>query len=99
MAPVRVGVTPMLDYPRRNRDRKGCPDVAERSLYHRAPLGSITGCTADGPRGFLYSLRPARGRHSQEPLRLSGPRWHGLLEDRVRRARAAPPGAPEGRRI
>src|SRR5215207_1352515 len=94
MSPVKAEVTLMLDYPRRSRDRKGC-HVAERSLVHRPPLRPITGRVADGPRDVLYSLRPDWGEHSQEPLRLFRARWHGVLEDHVRRARAAPPGAPE----
>ena len=95
MVPVKTGITPVLDYPRRSHDRKGYHYVAERSLSRFTLLGSFAGCATDGSGGLPHNLRPARGGHSQEPFRLVGSRRYGLLEDRVRRARAVPPGASE----
>src|SRR5215207_10563227 len=95
MVPTRTRFTPVLDYPRPISYQKGSAYVGPRSLHRCAPLGRCAKRAAYGARDALYSLRPARGGHSQEPLRVSGSRWYGLLADSVRHARAARAGAPE----
>src|SRR5215203_171631 len=95
LTPAKTWFTLVLDYPRPARDSRGFRYVAERSHSRFTTLGSFSGCAADGARNSLHILRPARCGHSQDPLRLPWPRGYGVLAGRVRRARAAPPGASD----
>src|SRR5215217_5837387 len=79
--------------------QKGSGYIALRPLHRCASLGRIAKRAAYGAGDALHSLRPARGGHSQEPLRLVGSRRHGLLADSVRLAHAALAGAPETARV